>query len=164
MYKSFGIIALSAVLTLPSSVAAQSHTAHGEAKDIVKTAVAAGSFKTLAAALQAAGLVETLKGKGPFTVFAPTDEAFAKLPAGTVEALLKDKEKLTAILTYHVVSGAVPASAVVNLTSAKTVNGKDVAISVRNGKVIVGSATVVAADVMASNGVIHVIDTVLLPN
>ncbi len=164
MYKLFGIMALSAALTLPSSVAAQSHTAHNDAKDIVETAVAAGSFKTLAAALQAAGLVETLKGKGPFTVFAPTDEAFAKLPAGTVEALLKDKAKLTAILTYHVVSGAVPASAVVNLTSAKTVNGKDVSISVVNGKVRVGSATVVSADVMASNGVIHVIDTVLLPN
>lgn len=164
MYKSFGVIALVSVLALPVSLVAQSHTAHGEAKDIVETAVAAGSFKTLAAALQAAGLVETLKGKGPFTVFAPTDEAFAKLPAGTVEALLKDKEKLTAILTYHVVSGAVPASAVVNLTSAETVNGKDVAISVKNGKVMVGSATVVAADVMASNGVIHVIDTVLLPN
>jgi transforming growth factor-beta-induced protein len=132
-------------------------------KDIVDTAVAAGSFKTLAAALEAAGLVETLKGPGPFTVFAPTDAAFAKLPAGTVEGLLKDKPKLTAILTYHVVPGKVEAADVVKLDSAKTVNGQSVTIKVVDGKVHVDNATVTAADVEASNGVIHVIDTVLIP-
>ena len=132
-------------------------------KDIVETAVAAGSFKTLATALTEAGLIETLKGKGPFTVFAPTDEAFAKLPKGTLEALLKDKEKLKAILLYHVVSGNVGSADVVKLTSAKTVNGQSVTIKVEGGKVKVDGATVVTADVKASNGVIHVIDSVILP-
>ena len=134
-----------------------------ETKDIVDTAVAAGSFKTLATALQAAGLVETLKGKGPFTVFAPTDEAFAKLPAGTVEALLKDKEKLTKILLYHVVSGNVMAKDVVKLKSAKTVQGSSVTISAIGGKVMVDKAHVVKTDIAASNGVIHVIDSVIMP-
>ena len=130
--------------------------------DVVDTAVAAGSFKTLAAALQAAGLVDTLKGPGPFTVFAPTDEAFAKLPAGTVDALLKDKARLTEVLTYHVVPGRVMASDVMKLKSAKTVQGGSVAI--RTGKgVMIDGATVVKADVEAGNGVIHVIDTVLMP-
>ncbi|MGA9800584.1 MAG: fasciclin domain-containing protein [Terriglobales bacterium] len=134
-------------------------------KDIVDTAVAAGDFKTLAAALQAAGLVDTLKGPGPFTVFAPTDEAFAKLPAGTVEELLKpeNKEKLVAILTYHVVAGKVMAKDVAGMTSAKTVNGKSVTISTQNGDVMVDNARVVKADIVASNGVIHVIDSVILP-
>ena len=132
-------------------------------KDIVETALAAGSFKTLAAALQAAGLVDALKGKGPFTVFAPTDAAFAKLPAGTVDALLKDPAKLAAILKYHVVAGEVPASDVVKLTSAKTLNGQSVAIKVVGGKVMVDGATVTGADVKASNGIIHVIDAVILP-
>ena len=132
-------------------------------QDIVETAVAAGQFKTLVAAVQAAGLVETLKGDGPFTVFAPSDAAFAKLPAGTVEALLQDKAKLAAILTYHVVPGRVTAADVVKLTEAKTVNGKAVKIAVTNGKVMIDGATVVTPDVMASNGVIHVIDTVILP-
>lgn len=132
-------------------------------KNIVETAVAAGSFKTLAAALQAAGLVETLSGPGPFTVFAPTDEAFAKLPAGTVEALLKDKAKLTAILTYHVVAGNVPSTEVVKLKSAKTVNGQEVKISLMGNHVMVDNAHVTTADVKASNGVIHIIDTVILP-
>ncbi|MFN0108385.1 MAG: fasciclin domain-containing protein [Blastocatellia bacterium] len=132
-------------------------------KDIVDTAVAAGSFKTLAAALQAAGLIETLKGKGPFTVFAPTDEAFAKLPAGTVEALLKDKEKLTKILLYHVVSGNVMAKDVVKLKTAKTVQGSSVKITVKGGKVMVDGANVVKTDIAASNGVIHVIDSVIMP-
>lgn len=134
-------------------------------QDIVDTAVAAGSFKTLAAALQAAGLVDTLKGKGPFTVFAPTDEAFAKLPKGTVEDLLKpeNKQKLTAILTYHVVAGKVMAADVVTLKSAKTVNGKPVQIMVEGGTVMVDNAKVVKTDILASNGVIHVIDTVMLP-
>jgi uncharacterized surface protein with fasciclin (FAS1) repeats len=134
-------------------------------KDIVDTAVSAGSFKTLAAAVTAAGLVDTLKGKGPFTVFAPTDEAFAKLPKGTVEELVKpeNKAKLTAILTYHVVAGKVMAADVVKLKSAKTVQGSEVSIKVVGGKVQIDGATVVKADVSASNGVIHVIDTVLLP-
>jgi uncharacterized surface protein with fasciclin (FAS1) repeats len=134
-------------------------------KDIVDTAVAAGSFNTLVTALQAAGLADTLKGKGPFTVFAPTDDAFSKLPAGTVESLLKpeNKDKLRAILLYHVVSGDVTATQVVKLSSAKTVNGQDLKISVNNGTVMVNDATVVKADVVASNGVIHVIATVLLP-
>ncbi|MFN0122370.1 MAG: fasciclin domain-containing protein [Blastocatellia bacterium] len=134
-----------------------------EQKDIVDTAVAAGSFKTLATALQAAGLVETLKGKGPFTVFAPTDEAFAKLPAGTVEALLNDKEKLTKILLYHVVSGKVMATDVVRLRTAKTVQGSSVKIKTRGGKVMIDNANVVKADIATSNGVIHVIDSVILP-
>jgi uncharacterized surface protein with fasciclin (FAS1) repeats len=136
---------------------------HHENKDIVETAVAAGNFKTLAAALEAAGLIETLKGKGPFTVFAPTDEAFAKLPAGTVEALLKDKAKLTDILLYHVVAGEVTANDVVKLKSAKTVQGSSVMISARNGKVMIDKANVIKTDIMTSNGVIHVIDSVILP-
>jgi uncharacterized surface protein with fasciclin (FAS1) repeats len=130
--------------------------------DIVDTAVSAGSFKTLATALKSAGLIETLKGQGPFTVFAPTDEAFAKLPAGTVEALLQDKDRLTAILTYHVVPGNVKAADVVNLKSAKTVEGQTVAIDSTDG-VKINNAKVVKADIDCSNGVIHVIDTVLLP-
>jgi uncharacterized surface protein with fasciclin (FAS1) repeats len=131
-------------------------------KDIVDTAVAAGSFKTLAAALTAAGLIDTLKGAGPFTVFAPTDEAFAKLPAGTVEALLKDKAKLTAILTYHVVPGKVMAADVVKLKEAKTVQGQSIKIDATKG-VMVDGAHVVKADIACSNGVIHVIDSVILP-
>src|SRR5687767_3618793 len=131
-------------------------------KDIVDTAVAAGSFKTLAAALTAAGLVDTLKGEGPFTVFAPTDAAFAKLPAGTVESLLKpeNKEKLKRILTYHVVSGTVTAADVMKLKSAKAVSGDTITIAVRNGGVTADKANVVKTDIAASNGVIHVIDTV----
>ena len=131
--------------------------------DIVDTAVAAGQFKTLATALEKAGLVETLKGKGPFTVFAPTDDAFAKLPKATLDALLADKKKLTAVLTYHVVAGKVKAADVMKLSKAKTVNGKSVAIKVEGGTVMVNDAKVVTADIEASNGVIHVIDTVLLP-
>ena len=133
--------------------------------DIVDTAVKAGSFKTLAAALKAAGLVDTLKSNGPFTVFAPTDEAFAKLPAGTVETLLKpeNKDKLVAILTYHVVAGNVKAADVVKLKSAETVQGSGVKITVADGKVMVNDANVVKTDIACGNGVIHVIDTVLLP-
>jgi len=135
-------------------------------KDIVDTAVAAGSFKTLTAAIQAAGLTDTLKGKGPFTVFAPTDDAFAKLPAGTVDNLLKpeNKEKLVAILTYHVVPGRVTAAQVSKMTEAKTVNGKELAIRTDMGHVMINDATVTKADIECSNGVIHVIDTVLIPN
>ena len=133
--------------------------------DIVDTAVSAGNFQTLAAALTAADLVDTLKGEGPFTVFAPTDDAFAKLPAGTVENLLKAEnlDQLTAILTYHVVAGAVTADQVVNLTAAATVNGQSVDISMNGSNVMVDGAKVVMTDIMASNGVIHVIDSVILP-
>lgn len=146
------------VLSLGGSAAADHH-----GNDIVDTAIAAGSFNTLVTAVEAAGLVETLKGEGPFTVFAPTDEAFAKLPEGTIEALLQDKAKLTAILTYHVVPGKVMASDVVNLESAKTVQGQSLAIEAGQG-VKVDSANVIKADIMTSNGVIHVIDAVLLPS
>lgn len=134
-------------------------------KDVVETAVSAGNFKTLATALGAAGLVETLKGKGPFTVFAPTDEAFAKLSAGTVETLLKptNKQGLTNILMYHVVAGNVKAADVVKLSSAKTLNGQTVAIKTFDGKVFINDATVVKADIESTNGTIHVIDTVLMP-
>ena len=133
--------------------------------DIVDTAVKAGSFKTLAAALTAADLVETLKGEGPFTVFAPTDEAFAKLPEGTLEDLLKpeNKEKLASILTYHVVAGKVMAADVVKLEKAKTVQGPEVDIEVKDGKVKVDDANVVKTDIECTNGVIHVIDAVILP-
>lgn len=130
--------------------------------DIVDTAVNAGSFNTLVAAVKAAGLVDTLKGVGPFTVFAPTDEAFAKLPKGTVDALLQDIPKLKKILTYHVVSGKVLAADVVKLKSATTVEGSDVKIDASNG-VKINNATVATPDVAADNGVIHVIDTVLIP-
>lgn len=146
-------------------VAAVAAAAAPEKKDIVDTAVAAGSFKTLAAALKAADLIDTLKGKGPFTVFAPTDEAFAKLPAGTVEDLLKpeNKAKLASILTYHVVAGKVMAADVVKLKEAKTVQGKAAKITVKDGKVMVDGANVVKTDIETSNGVIHVIDAVILP-
>ncbi len=135
-----------------------------EAKDIVQTALDAGKFNTLAKALTAAGLVETLQGEGPFTVFAPTDDAFAKLPAETLTDLLKpeNKQKLTDILTYHVVSGRVTAADVSQLTEAKTVNGQQVKIDTTGG-VKINNATVTTADVEASNGVIHIIDSVLLP-
>jgi len=134
-------------------------------KDIVDTAVSAGQFKTLATAINAAGLAETLKGAGPFTVFAPTDAAFAKLPAGTVENLLKPENKgqLTAILTYHVVPGVATAADVVKLDEAKTVNGKVVSLHASGGSVMVNNAHVVTADIAASNGIIHGIDSVLMP-
>jgi len=155
---SFALIPSVLVSTVPAP-------AGSAQRDIVNTAVAAGTFNTLATALQAAGLADTLKGTGPFTVFAPTDEAFSKLPAGTVESLLKpeNKEKLKAILLYHVVSGDVTAAQVVKLSSAKTVNGQNLKLTVNDGTVMVNDAKVVKADVLASNGVIHVIDTVLLP-
>ncbi len=159
--KSLRAVSLAAVMAAVFGFA----TATAANKDIVDTAVDAGSFNTLAAALEAAGLVETLKGEGPFTVFAPTDDAFAKLPEGTVETLLKpeNKEQLIAVLTYHVVAGEVTAKEVVTLEEAETVNGQTVDIMVEGGTVKVDSAQVVQADVMASNGVIHVIDTVILP-
>ena len=158
-------LSLALMLSVPAVLAhaAGPGTPSSRAKaDIVDTAVSTGSFKTLAAALQAAGLVETLKGTGPFTVFAPTDAAFAKLPAGTVEALLKDIPKLKAILTYHVVAGKVEAKDVVKLAKATTVNGQDVSIGTLEG-VTINNSKVTKADVQASNGVIHVIDTVLIP-
>jgi len=140
-------------------------SARAAEQDIVETAVAAGQFKTLAAALSGAGLASTLKGPGPFTVFAPTDAAFAKLPAGTVESLLKpeNKDKLTAILTYHVVPGRVPAADVGKLQEAKTVNGKMLTVSTKSGGVMINEAQVTATDIAASNGVINVIDSVILP-
>ena len=139
--------------------------AAADAKDIVDTAVAAGSFKTLAKALAAADLVTTLKGDGPFTVFAPTDDAFAKLPAGTLEMLLQpeNKAKLQRILTYHVVAGKVMAADVKKMTSAKAVSGDLLTIAARNGSVMADNSRVVKTDIAASNGVIHVIDTVLMP-
>jgi uncharacterized surface protein with fasciclin (FAS1) repeats len=146
------------VTLLPASALASSH----EGKDIVDTAVAAGSFNTLVTAVKAAGLVETLKGKGPFTLFAPNDDAFAKVPSDQLTALLADKEKLTAVLTYHVVPGKVMAADVAGLTSAKTVQGQELKIDTSDG-VKVDGAKVIKTDIAASNGVIHVIDTVLMP-
>ncbi|WP_296711146.1 fasciclin domain-containing protein [Rhodoblastus sp.] len=161
----FGLGKFAAVAATVIGLAVGGASAYAADKDIVDTAVAAGQFKTLAAALGAAGLVDTLKGKGPFTVFAPTDAAFAKLPAGTVDTLLKpeNKAKLTAILTYHVVPGKVMAADVVKLKEAKTVNGAMLAIKVDSGNVMINGAKVTTADILASNGVIHVVDTVLLP-
>jgi uncharacterized surface protein with fasciclin (FAS1) repeats len=155
---SLGLATAALVVSAGSGINAQG-------KDIVTTAVDAGQFTTLAAALQAAGLVDTLKGAGPFTVFAPTDAAFAKLPAGTVEDLLKpeNKARLTAILTYHVVPGRVMAADVVKLSSAMTVQGGSLTVSATGGSVKVDNATVTATDIAASNGVIHVIDTVVIP-
>lgn len=165
--KNLSLVCALALASLASPVFADSKPAHKAdketKKDIVDTAIAAGTFTTLAKALTEAGLVDTLKGKGPFTVFAPTDAAFAKLPKGTLEALLKDKKKLTAVLTYHVVSGAVMAADAAKLTSAKTVNGQDIKIKADKGGVTINDAKVTTADIAASNGVIHVIDTVLIP-
>ena len=142
-----------------------SSTPKAQSADIVDTAVQAGAFKTLAAALDAAGLVETLKGEGPFTVFAPTDEAFAKLPEGVVESLLKpeNKEKLVAVLTYHVAKGATPAAKVVKLSGVATINGQQADVAVQGDQVRIDKATVVKADIQCDNGVIHVIDQVILP-
>ncbi|NIP16248.1 MAG: fasciclin domain-containing protein [Pseudomonadales bacterium] len=154
-------LALIAILLL-STAAPSIAGSYKKQQDIVDTAVAAGSFETLVAAVQAAGLVETLKGDGPFTVFAPTDEAFAKLPEGTVEALLQDKEKLTAILTYHVVPGKLMATDVIGSSSLNTVQGGSLAIDTSDGARI-GNANIIKTDIATSNGVIHVIDTVILP-
>ena len=165
--KSFRTIALAAALVVPGSLAAQEAQGYAETAaasgDIIETAIAAGSFKTLAKAINAAGLTETLKAEGPYTVFAPTDEAFAKLPKGALDELLKDKAKLTAVLTYHVVPGKVTSQEVAGMTSAKTVNGQELSIKAREGKVKVNKANISAADIAATNGVIHVIDQVLMP-
>ncbi len=162
MPRKFTNLAATATFVAATMVGA---TARAADADIVDTAVSAGQFTTLAAALDAAGLVETLKGAGPFTVFAPTDAAFAKLPAGTVETLLEPENKadLIAVLTYHVIPASLPASEVVKYDEAETVNGARIDIDAGGGAVKVNDATVTSADVMASNGVIHVIDTVLIP-
>ena len=163
MFRQCAIVAVAAAMISVTAVTAQTQSAKA---DIVDTAVAAGSFNTLAKALQAADLVDTLKGKGPFTVFAPTDEAFAKLPQGTLDDLLKpeNKAKLRRILTYHVVSGRVTAADVVKLKSAKAVSGDAIEITSNGGTVTVDGAKVVKTDINASNGVIHVIDSVMLPD
>jgi uncharacterized surface protein with fasciclin (FAS1) repeats len=167
--KTFKIVTLIAVvsgLTLTGSAFAGSCGGHAAAaKNIVGVAAGAGSFNTLVTAVKAAGLADTLSGNGPFTVFAPTDEAFAKLPKGTVEDLLKpeNKDKLIAVLTYHVVPGKV-AAADVKTMKAKTVNGQELNIQVSDGLVMVDNAKVVQTDIAASNGIIHVIDSVVLPN
>ena len=164
---AFGLVA--ALFALPATAGESGGGCQGgvakaaSSKNIVETAASAGSFNTLLAAAKAAGLAETLQGPGPFTVFAPSDDAFAKLPAGTVEALLQDKAKLAEILTYHVVAGKVPASAAMSLDWAETVQGQSLRVTKRGGSVYVDDAKVVATDVMASNGVIHVIDSVVLP-
>jgi len=154
---------MKAISRLIAAATLMAATSIAFAADIVDTAVSAGQFKTLVTAVQAAGLVDTLKGPGPFTVFAPTDEAFAKLPAGTLDALLRDKKKLATILTYHVVPGKVMASQVMP-GQVKTVQGQSLTVSTMNGAVMVNNAKVVKTDIVASNGVIHVIDTVVLPN
>jgi len=171
--RILSVATLAAAVTLTSSLFAGEHTATKDAssatcaagKDIVSVASGADNFKTLVAAVKAAGLVETLQGKGPFTVFAPTDEAFAKLPAGTVESLLKpeNKAKLVAILTYHVLAGKVLAADVKTM-KAKSVNGQELSIKLEDGNVTVDNAKVIKTDLAANNGVIHVIDTVVLPN
>ena len=161
----FKLLIVAQFVLVAAQATAGHHAKEAKSQDIVDTAVAAGQFNTLAAALEAAGLVDTLKGDGPFTVFAPTDAAFAKLPEGTVESLLKpeNRDQLVAILTYHVVAGKVKAADVVKLKEAKTVNGQDVAITVADNGVQINNANVIKTDIGASNGVIHVIDTVILP-
>lgn len=154
---------MAGVMVLALALLVMPVEANPEKKDIVDTAVGAGSFNTLVTAVKAAGLVETLKGKGPFTVFAPTDEAFAKLPKATLDGLLADKQALTKVLLYHVVAGNVMAKDVVKLTEAKTVQGSAAKITVMDGGVKVDNANVVKTDIECTNGVIHVIDTVILP-
>ena len=161
MYKITQAMTVGIFTLALSMFAAAGH--HGMKKDIVDTAVAAGDFNTLVTAVKAAGLVETLKGEGQFTVFAPTDAAFAKVPTETLNALLADKAALANVLTYHVVAGKVMAADVVKLTSAETVQGQAVSIEVKDGKVYVDGAQAVTTDIKASNGVIHVIDAVILP-
>ena len=161
------LFAEAAPTSTPLSDSAQEELGYAPAAaptgDIVETAAAAGAFATLARAIAAAGLTETLRGEGPFTVFAPTDEAFAKLPKSTLDALLEDREKLAAVLTYHVVPRPVGSADIARLTSVRTANGKVVPISTADGKVMVGNATLIQTNIPATNGVIHVIDTVLLP-
>ena len=158
MMTVFAIAAL-----LLTAGAAQSLAQQQPAKDVIDTAMDAGTFKTLVKAAQESGMVETLKGRGPFTVFAPTDEAFAKLPAGTLDALMQDKQKLSTLLASHVVSGRLLAADVTKMQSAKTVNGLEVTFTVKDGAPMVNNAKIIKADVLASNGVIHAIDAVFLP-
>jgi uncharacterized surface protein with fasciclin (FAS1) repeats len=166
MHRRVPLAAVLALATLACIPAQAGSYVDDYGKDIVDVAASAGTFKTLAAALEAAGLVETLRGDGPFTMFAPTDEAFAKLPQGAVERLLRpeNRDQLAAILTYHVVAGEVTSHQVVRLNAATTVNGQDVRIQVRNGNVMIDDAILADVDFMASNGIIHVIDQVILPN
>ena len=165
--RPINILAFAALVILPAGLQAQEAQGYAPSReasaDIIETAKAAGSFFTLGKAIEAAGLTETLKGEGPFTVFAPTDEAFAKLPQGTLETLLQDREKLATILKYHVVPGEVSSSQAMKLSEANTVAEKSLKISKAGDKLMVGKATVTQADIAASNGVIHVIDKVLLP-
>lgn len=170
MQRMSAFVALAAIIGLAAPASAQYMSSdrmsgHGNDKDIVETAISAGSFGTLVAAVQAAGLVETLQSEGPFTVFAPTDEAFAKLPAGTVEELLKDenREQLIAVLTYHVVPGKLMAEDVLQMESAETAQGEWVRFSLKNGKAYIDGARIIKTDIETSNGVIHVIDSVILP-
>jgi len=171
-YRILAVCLVAATLALPAFAhcgacgagESHSHASKAAASDIVGVASAAGSFNTLVAAVQAAGLVDTLQSDGPFTVFAPTDEAFAKLPAGTVDKLLANPDQLKKILLYHVVPGKVTAADVVKLSEATTAEGSKIEIAVNGGSVMIDNATVVKTDVMASNGVIHVIDTVILPS
>jgi uncharacterized surface protein with fasciclin (FAS1) repeats len=158
--RKFTALVAAAALALVAGVAMAEDT---KPADIVDTAVAAGKFKTLVTAVKEAGLVETLKGKGPFTVFAPTDEAFAKVPKEALAALLKDKEKLTAVLTYHVVSGKVMAADAAKLKSAKTVQGSEATITASADGVMIDGAKIIKTDIVCSNGVIHVIDAVIMP-
>jgi uncharacterized surface protein with fasciclin (FAS1) repeats len=166
MTKTLKIAGAAVALATAALMTAPSHAAKASAAkakpDIVETAMAAGSFDTLVTALQAAGLVDALKGDGPFTVFAPTDDAFAKLPPGTLDSLLADKEKLAAVLAYHVVPGKLMATDVAKQTSAKTLQGKSVRIAT-DGGVKIDGANVIRTDIETSNGVIHVIDTVIVP-
>jgi uncharacterized surface protein with fasciclin (FAS1) repeats len=157
---SAAVVAASLLISTPET---RNGPDSDQSMNIVETAISAGSFNTLVAAVKAAGLVETLSGPGPFTVFAPTDEAFAQIPADQLNALLADKEALTAVLTYHVVAGKVMAEDVVKLSSATTVNGQDVGIKVVDGKVMIDDAQVITADIDTTNGVIHVINKVILP-
>jgi uncharacterized surface protein with fasciclin (FAS1) repeats len=164
--KNISLSLIALVVFFTTSVFAQMDTkmvSNAVKNDIVQTAISAGNFTTLVTALTEAGLVDALEGKGPFTVFAPTDEAFKKLPEGTLDNLLKDKDALKNVLLYHVVSGDITSKQITKLNEAKTLNGSDVKIKVDDGKVMVNNSQVVGADVMASNGIIHVIDTVLLP-
>jgi uncharacterized surface protein with fasciclin (FAS1) repeats len=165
--KPFRLLALAALMGIPltaNAQEAQGYAPEAAAEgDILETAGAAGSFTTLARAIEIAGLTETLKSEGPFTVFAPTDEAFAKIPKETLDALLKDHDKLAAVLTYHVLPQKTASAEVARLSSLETVNGKRLPITSADGKVMVGNATVTQVDIPATNGVIHVIDTVLLP-
>lgn len=163
MFKNRALALVLATASIGAAACGDDETTTPQPGTIVEVARAAGNFTTLLAAIEAAGLTATLEGDGPFTVFAPTDEAFAALPAGTVEALLQDPATLTSILTYHVVAGRVEAAQVVNLESATTLNGAAVSIAVDGSTVKVDDATVIQTDVQASNGVIHVIDAVILP-